>query len=329
MVTSIFTILNLFIYIALQISGNKGLSFESLYYAAMITPRNLYRALISIVVISGIMSIYRFKSSNEWLVIESFGIRTWRILRNILLVEFMFVIIMTYIGETIAIDAELQAKRIRTHSVSHGVVNFSINNLWFKEKDHFIHVNKVLSPKELQGIDFFEVQNNNLVGYRKAESAFFITKGEWELHHIQDMDLTQHNPIKKSNKEIWHSGLHPSVLVAAVAAPTRMSLSKLFKALVHSKGFGILNDDTFNIFISRVMMPLLALCSLVITCVILLWNSNRNNINRKIVFAMLVGLCLIFIQQPALISDQWLSLSVNSMILFAGVVSFVTLYRHE
>ena len=83
------------------------------------------------------------------------------------------------------------------------------------------------------------------------------------------MNLEKHENIKNYDKANWNSGLHPSVLVAAVAAPTRMSLSKLYRALIHSKGFGILNDDTFMVFVTRIMTPLLALSTLAISLFVL------------------------------------------------------------
>ncbi len=298
-------------------SNNLGFNTDSLIYAFMITPRNIYRALIIIVILSGLITVYRLIYSSQWIVMQSFGVTTWQILRNIFLVQSLFVVIITYIGETYAIDAELYAKRIRTHSASGGAINYSINNLWFKEKNHYVHVKSVTTSQELEGIDFFEVVDHVFLKYRYAQKAVFKKNGLWVLSDVKEFDLTN-SKLSKFNQVNWMSGLHPTVLVAAVAAPTRISLTKLFKALIHSKGFGILQDDTFNVFLTRVMTPIMAICSLSIILPIMFFNPLSHYANRNLSFALLLAIVVITIQQPITGAYQWLSIYLRVILITVG-----------
>ena len=156
-----------------------------------------------------------------------------------------------------------------------------------------------------------------------------MKNGEWELYDIKAMNLEKHENITTSDKANWHSGLHPSVLVAAVAAPTRMSLSKLYRALIHSKGFGILNDDTFMVFVTRIMTPLLALSTLAVSLLILVSRKIYLNIYQRLFIVTVLTIGVVIVQQPAFLVDQWINLSLNFMILFLGVYSIIYLRKKE
>ena len=50
-------------------------------------------------------------------------------------------------------------------------MTWNFYNLWFKEGNKFIHVNRVVNENMLKGIDQFEMKGNDLVRYSQAESA--------------------------------------------------------------------------------------------------------------------------------------------------------------
>ena len=177
--------------------------------------------------------------------------------------------------------------------------------------------------------DFFTIVNEKLIAYKKASNAVFLKNGQWELHDIKTMNLEQHENIVKSDEAIWQSGLHPSVLVAAVAAPTRMSLTKLYRALIHSKGFGILNDDTFNVFMTRITKPLFALSTLALVMLILIVKISHANIHQRLIILSIVTIGLYIMQHPMFLGDQWLALLLNFLILFLGGFSLVYLRQKD
>lgn len=327
LVTLIFALLNNFVYISLQLANGKGFNLNVLTYAIYLTPRNIYRALTVIVLISGALVLYRFQESKEWLIMSSFGNSNRRLVVNVILIQLFFIIIMTYIGETLAIDLERYAKQQGTYVASSGQVWWKLNNLWFKEGDTFIHVASVVNDHTLKDIDQFQFEGNELIKYTHAHKATFIKSGEWQLQSIQTYDpkLIEKTDIIPS--KTWQTGLHPSVLEVASYTDKRLSLYKLFFAIINSKRLGILSEDTFSDFFQRITKPFLSLASLCCIAPLLIRSRPRGIKNTDLLKLFISIICLVGIQQEFPQNLQIYMIVLQTMVIVSGVLFVMTANR--
>lgn len=326
-VLMVLAVLNIFIYLSLQLANNKGLNMQTITYAVFLTPRNLYRALTVMVLISGALVLYRMQETKEWLIMSSFGMSHRRLFANVILIELFFIIIMAYLGETIAIDLERFAKQKGTYVASNGQISWNFNNLWFKERDAFIHVGGVLNDKKLKIVDQFLFKGNHLVKYIHAKGARFVKAGEWELLQVSVYDPNQLGIKDVKDRATWKTGLHPSVLAAASVTGTRLSLHKLFWAIWNSKNLGILSDDMFTDFIQRVTKPIISITALCCVAPLLLRCHPRGFQNYEIIRLVLVIMALVALQQEVPIQFQSYLIMIQMCTVILGVSCAVMLDR--
>lgn len=328
LVMLIFALLNNFIYISMQLANGKGFNLAVLTYSLCLTPRNIYKALTIIVLISGALVLYRFQESKEWLIMSSFGNSNRRLIVNVLMIQFFFILIMAYVGETLAIDLERYAKKQGTYAASQGAIWWHFNNLWFKEGDTFIHVGRVLNDEKLQNIDLFKLKDNDLVQYTFAREATFIKSGEWQLNSVKTYDPKRIGYSDSYREKIWKTGLHPSVLEVASETNKRLSLQKLFLAIWNSKNLGILSEDAFSDFFQRVTKPFISLASLCCIAPLLMRSRPRGIQNSEMIklfsgILVLVGLQQIEVPPHA----QMYMMLVQSMVIVLGALFMMTVNR--
>ena len=327
MVVLMFVMLDNFVHISLKLANGNPFSWHMITYSLYISPRNIYRALTVIVLISSTLVLYKLQHSKEWLIMSSFGNSNRRLLANVLLIQFCFILLMSYVGETLAIDLERVAKQQGTFIASSGKVTWNFNNLWFKEGNKFIHVNRVVNENMLKGIDQFEMKGNDLVRYSQAESANFKRTGIWDLHNIVSYDLKAPGVKALKTDMVWHTDLHPSVLTVASATKQRLSLQKIFWAIWNSKNLGILSDDTFSDFFSRVIKPFLSLASLCCVAPLLIKCRPRGFKRFEIVQVCILVLALIAVQQEIPQQFQLIVIALQMSIIFIGCVVMALVNR--
>lgn len=324
-VMCLFALLNIFVYLSLQIANNKGLNWQSFSYGCLLTPRNLYRALTLIVLFSGAMTMYQMQQTKEWLIMTSFGNSHRRLFANIIVVQFVFILIMAYVGETIAIDLERYAKKKGTFYASNGEVVWNFNNLWFKEGNAFIHINRVVNAEHLEGVDRLVLKDDQLAVVQHASHATFIHNGLWKMHEVSNYNLNNLDDKKFYPELNWQSGLHPSVLVAASETSARLSLHRLFLAVWNSKNLGILAKDSLDDLISRITKPIIAFASLCCLAPIILINRPRGFTKVDMLKMLVLMLGLIALQQE--LPSQFMSavLCMQMALVCIGALMIVRL----
>lgn len=326
-VMCLFALLNVFVYLSLQIANNKGLNWQTFSYGCLLTPRNLYRALTLIVLFSGAMTMYQMQQSKEWLIMTSFGNSHRRLFANIILVQFVFILIMAYVGETIAIDLERYAKKKGTYYASKGEVIWNFNNLWFKEGDVFIHINRVVNAEQLEGIDRLIVKDDQLSVVQHAKSATFIRDGLWQMQGVSNFNLKSLEDKKFYQTLQWHSGLHPSVLVAASETGARLSLHRLFLAVWNSKNLGILAKDSLGDLINRLTKPIITFASLCCLAPIILLNRPRGYTRLDMLKILMLMLVLIGVQQE--LPSQYMNMALAMQMILVCVGALLVMRLNQ
>lgn len=330
LVMLVFALLNNFIYISMQLANGRGFNLNVLTYALCLTPRNIYKALTVIVLVSGALVLYRFQESKEWLIMSSFGNSHRRLVVNVIMIQFFFILVMAYVGETLAIDLERFAKQKGTYVASKGSVMWNFNNLWFKEGDTFIHVGRVKNDHTLANIDQFKMKNNDLIQYTYAKEANFIKPGSWELKSVQVYDPRRVHQSNSLSKKLWQTGLHPSVLEVASESETnkRLSLHKLFLAIWNSKNLGILSEDAVSDFFQRVTKPFLSLASLCCIAPLLIGSRPRGIQSAELVKLFVLIVSLVGLQQIEMPPNlQLYMMLAQTMVIVVGALVMMTVNR--
>jgi len=171
-----------------RLSDVYGLGDITLYVLLRV-PMYAFELFSVALLIGMLMGLGRMASQSELTVIRVSGWSVGRIFYAVLKTTLLLLLLMTFIGEFIAPASESYAKKFRGEILQKGISIGNESGLWLKEPDRFIHVERIISTTELQGVTIYLKQGENLSQLVSAPKAKYIDD-EWVLLHGYQQDLT-------------------------------------------------------------------------------------------------------------------------------------------
>lgn len=114
--------------------------------------------------------------------------------------------------------------------------------MWAKDGNQFIHINRIKSQNEMQGITLYDFNNDRkLETVRYASSATYdVDKKTWMLKQVEQSDLTDPQKItgKKQVSLEWPTRLTPEKLSVVALDPDALSISGLYQYVKYLKQSG-------------------------------------------------------------------------------------------
>ncbi|MBN2865033.1 MAG: LPS export ABC transporter permease LptG [Thiotrichales bacterium] len=171
-----------------RLSEVYGLS-DITFYTVLRMPMFAFDLFSVALLIGMLMGLGRLASQSELTVIRVSGWSVSRIFYAVLKTALVLWLIMTFLGEIIAPASEAYANKYRGEILQKGISIGNETGFWLKEPDRFIHVDRIISTTELQGVSVYLKQGDDIKQLITAPKAKYIDD-EWVLLHGNEQNLT-------------------------------------------------------------------------------------------------------------------------------------------
>ena len=108
----------------------------------------------------------------------------WAVIKSVLILWLLSAII----GEMVAPKSEAYATQIRAEAMQRSISVGGSGGFWMKEPNRLIHVERVISATEMQGVTIYALNKGEISGVTQARSAHYEA-GEWQLEQLIKQQL--------------------------------------------------------------------------------------------------------------------------------------------
>jgi len=241
-------------------TGNYGLQ-QMLVCVFLLLPYDIYQFFPIAGLLGCVLGMGLLASNSELIAMRAAGLSLFDITKAIAKAAICLVIIMFLIGEGIAPMAHKSSVRKKAIARSGDQALVTINGVWVRSKNSFLHINVIADDKELRGITRYEFDENKKIKTISHAQKGSHKGGAWVFSGIVQTIFTDSNKITSANipEQVWHLTLSQKLIEAVHIHPEQESIIKLYSYIKHRKQVGLSNADYEFIFWQRIFAPISAL----------------------------------------------------------------------
>jgi lipopolysaccharide export system permease protein len=202
---------------------------EIVYYVALTSPTVVYELVPAAGLIGSLFVLGSMGNNRELIAMKAAGLSMQGIVKSVLVAGMFLVSGALLTGEFIAPTAERLGQKIRATALNEKFISDAKYGLWFREGDSFINVREIRDDGKLENISIYEVgQDRHLRRTIHADSANFVSKGNWKLINVRESQLsTEAIQISREPERLWRSSIAPDLVKIVVVNPNNLSLYDL------------------------------------------------------------------------------------------------------
>lgn len=238
-------------------TGYYGLT-EVLAYVPMILPLDIYKLFPMAGLLGSIIGLGMLATHSELIVMRASGVSITEITWAVIKAALFLTAIMLILGEIVAPFLQQKADVNKTEALSAGQTLLTRQGVWVKDRNNFIHINKVSSYGHLEGITRYNIdeQSNKLKLISIAQSADYKSN-QWILNNVKQTNFTDKNiTTEKIATQQWDMQLKPRLLGVTEMEANKRSLVELSHYIKYTKQSG-LNATKYEFgFWQRIFQPL-------------------------------------------------------------------------
>lgn len=236
--------------------GDYGF-MQAAMHALLELPYNIYMFFPMLVLLGGLLGLSVLGSHHELIVMRVSGVSIRKIMAAVFSAALVLIVLGMLIGEVIAPRTHYLADIHKSTEQSGGQAVVTAKGLWVHEGNSFVHIDRVMAHKHLEGITRYEfdAQHRLLASY--YAKAMDFKDGHWELHNLAKttfaLDRTRSQQLPETT---WDLTLSPNVLSVGMVEPEEMPLNKLTMYIHHLVKNGLGASEFQFSFWKRVLQPL-------------------------------------------------------------------------
>lgn len=192
--------------------------------------------------LGALLGLGALATRSELVVMQASGFTRLQIAGSVMKTAIPLVLLTVLIGEWGAPQGEQYARNYRAEKIMGNSLVSTNRGMWAKDGNQFIHINRIKSQNEMQGITLYDFNNDRkLETVRYASSATYdVNKKTWMLKQVEQSDLTDLQKItgKKQVSLEWPTRLTPEKLSVVALDPDALSISGLYQYVKYLKQSG-------------------------------------------------------------------------------------------
>ncbi|WP_193015710.1 LPS export ABC transporter permease LptG [Proteus sp. FME41] len=192
--------------------------------------------------LGALLGLGALATRSELVVMQASGFTRLQIAGSVMKTAIPLVLITVLIGEWGAPQGEQYARNYRAEKIMGNSLVSTNRGMWAKDGNQFIHINRIKSQNEMQGITLYDFNDDRkLATVRYASSATYdVNKKTWMLKQVEQSDLTNSQKItgKKQVSLEWPTRLTPEKLSVVALDPDALSISGLYQYVKYLKQSG-------------------------------------------------------------------------------------------
>lgn len=269
--------------------GDYGL-FQVVLHELLMLPHDIYQFFPMLVLLGGVLGLGALVSSYELMVMRAAGVSMQRVIIAVISAAIALIVIATFIGEIIAPRANFIAEKQKSLAQTVGQTVVTTSGIWVHEGNDFIHIDRVISRHQLQGVTRYEFdQEHRMLATYFAKSLDY-DKGQWLAH---DLNKTLMGQDKTESKHVdvaqWDLKLTPNLLNVGLIEADSMSLQKLNQYanyLVENRS----EASTFQLaFWQRIFQPLTTLVMILLAIPFVFVAPRSTTMGKRILLAVMLS----------------------------------------
>ena len=276
---------------------------NALSYVLLTTPTSIYELLPFTALGGALIGLGVLASNNELVVMQSAGVKTWRIVWAVLKPTLFIMMLSLLLGEYVSPPLERIARSNKAIQTSGNETINSEQGTWRKLGNEFIHIN-ASSPSGdlLYGITRYQLdENRRIISSSFAESAIYIERGEasyWQLNNVAESLLSTDSISVQHYLQVdWQVDLSPELLNVLWIRPDQQSISGLYRFARFFEAEGLESSTYYLAFWNKLLQPVATLALVILAISFVFGPLREATMGFRVFIALGIGLVFTILQR--------------------------------
>ncbi|HLF66338.1 MAG TPA: LPS export ABC transporter permease LptG [Gammaproteobacteria bacterium] len=265
-------------------------SWNALVYVAMTLPRRLYELFPMTSLVGVLLGLGLLASHSELIVMRASGVSVLRITSFVFQFALVIALFMALIGEYVAPRAEYWAENYKVEARSQGQALLTVQGLWVREGNHFIHIAKLQPDGHLVGVtDYALTDAFKLSSITHMQEA--AQNGEqWQLHDLKRSHISPDKVTTEYEANATRSQLlDPQILTIAFLPPEDLSLRGLYQYAQYMQANGLDNKLYLLNFWKKALQPLAVIVMMLLSVPFIFGPLRQASMGLRLLAGILTG----------------------------------------
>ncbi|HSW69952.1 MAG TPA: LPS export ABC transporter permease LptG [Gammaproteobacteria bacterium] len=269
--------------------GDYGL-LQAAMHAFLELPYNIYVFFPMLVLLGGLLGLSMLASHQELIVMRASGVSIRKIMMAVFTAAVVLIAIGMMIGEIIAPRAHYLADVHKSTEQSGGQAVITAAGLWVHEGNSFVHIDRVMAHRHLEGVTRYEFDNNHQLLAAYFAKTMDYRDGHWKLHDLAKTTFTlDHTRSEQLADATWDLTLNPNVLSIGLLEPEEMPLTQLSSFMRHLTKNGLQATEFQFSFWKRILQPLTILVMLFLAVPFVFTAPRSINLGLQMLLGVVTG----------------------------------------
>ncbi len=236
--------------------GDYGV-LQAFIYILLQVPYQVYLFFPVACVLGCLIGLGVLASHSELIVIRAAGGSIWQIIVAVLKAAFILIAIITVLSETLIPAAMHYAAHRKAIEVSGGQALETARGVWLRDKNNYIHIEKVLPGGHLSGVTEYQFNHSNqLTAATYAQRADYENQ-QWLLSDVKSSQISAQRITANSVKQLpWPVLISPRLLAVVNIEPDEMNIIAL-QRYINERKVNRLQAGMYELsFWQRIFQPL-------------------------------------------------------------------------
>ena len=276
---------------------------NALVFVALTSVTSIYELLPFAALGGALIGLGVLASNQELVVMQSAGVRAWRIVLAVLQPTLLVMLLGLGLGEFVAPPLEQMANSNRAVQRSGDASIGSQLGTWRRIGQEYIHINAIAPGGEtLFGVTRYRVDDNRqLLSASFAETAEYRRDeqgGYWQLANIRQSLLRPDRIDAVSYlQEDWRVDLSPELLSVLLVEPDKQSISGLYRLAQFFETQGLDSATYYLAFWKKLLQPLSTLALVILAISFIFGPLREATTGFRVFVALAVGLLFTIVQR--------------------------------
>ncbi len=199
-------------------------------YTFLSVPHDFQMFFPMAALLGALLGLGTLANHSELVVMQAMGFTRMQIAVSVMKIAIPLALLAMVTGEWVVPHSEQMARNYQAHKMYGDSLLSTQSGLWAKDGMDFIYIERILSDKELAGVNIYHFDNqNHLQSVRYAATATFEDNG-WQLFQVEESNLSDPERIKSTQNLMseWHTHLTPDKLGVVAMSPDALSIRGLY-----------------------------------------------------------------------------------------------------
>ncbi len=299
--------------------------WQAAVYVLLGLPANIYSFFPMAALLGGLIALGNLASNSELVVMRAAGFSLWQIVAVIVKAALIMTLVALLIGEGISPYSSNLAETRKAIATAGGQTLATMEGVWARDGDHFIHIDTIQPGGQLQGLTIYQFnQQQQLVSATYADSASYTRKW-WHLRNVRESLFSNNHVTAQTYPELWLDlAIRPSLLHVADIEPAEMSLWQLNSYIHFEKQNDLHSDKYILAFWNRIFQPIATIVMLLLAIPFILGPLRRATMGLRIMTGIIIGFVFYILNEFAgpfstVYQIPPIVAAIVPIILFAGI----------